>query len=123
MAALTEGRHAAEFILSEGNGSVSRDAITIVSGAGKLAAGTVLGKITASGKYTASPATGSDGSQTAAAILLAPVDATSADATGVAVTRFSEVNGNTLTYDASVDDATKRGAKVTQLATVGIIVR
>ncbi|TWA73944.1 bacteriophage lambda head decoration protein D [Azospirillum brasilense] len=123
MAALTEGRHAAEFILSEGNGSVSRDAITIVSGAGKLAAGTVLGKITASGKYTASPATGSDGSQTAAAILLAPVDATSADATGVAVTRFSEVNGNTLTYDASVDDATKRGAKATQLATVGIIVR
>ncbi|MGR0183208.1 head decoration protein [Azospirillum aestuarii] len=123
MAALTEGRHAAEFILSEGNGSVSRDAITIVSGAGKLAAGTVLGKITASGKYTASPATGSDGSQTAAAILLSPVDATSADAAGVAVTRFSEVNGNTLTYDTSVDDATKRGAKATQLATVGIIVR
>lgn len=123
MAALTEGRHAAEFILSEGNGHVSRDAVTIVSGAGKLAAGTVLGKITASGKFTASPATGTDGSQTAAAVLLAPVDATSADIVGVAVTRACEVNGNLLAYDATVDDATKRAAKATQLATVGIIAR
>lgn len=119
----TEGRHAAEFLMSEQGITFSRDNITIVSGAGKLAAGTVLGKITASGKYTASPATGADGSQTAVAVLLYPVDATSADVKTVAITRSAEVNGNLIAYAASVDDNTKKAAKATQLAAVGIIVR
>jgi hypothetical protein len=47
-------RHPGEFILSEANGQRSREAITIASGAGIIAAGTVLGKVTATGKYLAS---------------------------------------------------------------------
>lgn len=126
MAALTEARRSAEFVLSEGNGGISRDAVTIVSGAGKLAAGTVLGKITASGKYepaTAAAADPATGSETAVAVLLYPADATSADVNAAGITRFAEVNVNLLAYDDTVDDATKRAAKVAQLAAVGIIAR
>lgn len=52
---------------------------TIVSGAGKLSRGSVLGKITASGKLTLADSTKTDGSQTGNCILAEDVDATSAD--------------------------------------------
>lgn len=62
---------------------LDRDTITrkrtVASGAGVLARGTVLGKITASGKYIKSLSAASDGSQVPSAILLEGVDATSAD--------------------------------------------
>jgi hypothetical protein len=45
MSTLTEGRHAGEFIVSEGPGCISRDAITVAVGEA-LVAGQVLGKIT-----------------------------------------------------------------------------
>lgn len=121
--ALTEGRHTAECILSEANGQRSREVITVLSGEGVLVVGTVLAKVTASGKYVAAVASAADGSQTAVAVLLEQVDATSADAEALVLARDAEVNGNTLTYDSSVDDGTKKAAKVTQLTAVGIIVR
>ncbi|MAU95429.1 MAG: head decoration protein [Fulvimarina sp.] len=123
MVTFTEGRHACEGLLSEANFHRSRDNITVVSGAGILAPGTVLAKITASGKYKASTATGSDGGQTANAILLYPVDATAADVQVAAITRDAEWNVHTLSYDSTVDDDTKKAAKHVQLAAVGIIVR
>lgn len=123
MVKFNEGRNAVEGLLSEGDFHYSRQTVTIVSGAGTLSPGSVLGRITASGKYTLSPDTGADGSQTAAVILLYPVDATSADQQAVVVTRHAQWNVNTLTYHSTVNDATKRAAKVTQLAAVGIIVR
>lgn len=119
----TEGQRDLAFLLSEANGNRSRHAVTIVSGAGVLAAGTVLGKITASGKYTASPHSGADGSETAVAVLAYAADATAADVTAVVVIRDAEVKAAELAYAASVDDGTKRTAKATQLAAVGIIVR
>lgn len=123
MVTLTEGRYAAEFIMSEAPGQQSRDNIVIASGAGVVKPGTVLGLVTASGKYVPSPATGSDGSQTGVAICIYGVDATSADVKVAAITRGAEVNGKTLEYAASVDDAAKKAAKATQLKAVGIIVR
>jgi len=45
MTTLTESRHAGEFIISEGPGWISREAVTVNAGE-SLAAGTVLGKIT-----------------------------------------------------------------------------
>lgn len=124
MAIVSEAVHGPEFLRAEGAGTISRDVGTIVSGAGVVVAGTVLGKITASGKYTPSPDTGADGSQTAVAVLYRTVDATSADVTGaVLITRHAEVSAPDLTYAASVSDATKRAAKATQLAAVGILVR
>lgn len=119
----TEGRHTGEFLLSESNFHRSRDNIVIVSGAGVLAPGTVLGKITASGKYKPSTATGSDGAETASAVLFRAVDATSADVPVAAITRDAEIKAFALAYDATVNDDTKKLAKRTQIAAVGLISR
>ena len=86
--------------------------------------GTLLGKLTASGKYVPSPATGADGSQTAVAILAYAVDATSADVTdAVIVANDAEVKKPMLIYHSSVDDDTKRNAKLAQLRAVNIKAR
>ena len=45
MTIFTEGRHPLEFLLSEAEGSISREARTIAAGSGVLAAGTILGRI------------------------------------------------------------------------------
>lgn len=123
MVTFTEGRHAGEGLLSEANFHRSRDKITILSGQGKLDPGAILAKVTASGKYVISAATGSDGSQTAVAVLLYPVDATSADVDVAAITRDAEWNVNTLTYGATLNDDAKKLAARNQLAAVGIITR
>lgn len=70
--------------------------ITVVSGEGALAKGTVLGKVTATGKFKAYDDNNTDGSEVASAILGVDVDATSADAKGFAY--FSgEFNEDALT--------------------------
>lgn len=121
---ITEGTRSLGFILSEADGTLSRDSVTIASGAGILQPGTVLGKITASGKYVASPDTGADGSQTAIAILAYGVDATSSDVTGaLIIANDAEVKKDMLLYAASVSDQTKRDAKATQLRAVNIKIR
>lgn len=122
MTVFTRGRNACEGLLSEQENYYSRDEITILSGAGVLVPGTVLAKVTASGKYVPSAATGADGSQTAVAILLYGVDATSADVKVAAITRTASWALPTLTYGSTVNDNTKKLAARTQLAAVGIIV-
>lgn len=126
MTILTEGRHAGEFILSEAEAGRARDNVVIASGAGILKPGTVLGKITTGGKFwpsTNASVTETAGAQTAVAVLIHAVDATSADVKAAVISRAAQVKGDALSYDASVNDATKIGAKHTQLAAVGIIVR
>lgn len=211
----TETARDLAFLLSEGNGYVSRETITIASGAGKLQAGTVLGRITigaittaaksggntgngtisavtalagakvgvyklrftaattwtlqdpdgfsigtgvngtandndlaftttaggtafvagdgfditvaaGSGKYVASPnaiTTGKVGAEIASAVLGYEVDATSADVEAIGVTNDAEVKTPMLIYDSSVDDSTKRAAKLSQLRAVNIKAR
>lgn len=123
MALLETAIVASDWLKSEGESSRSRDTAIIASGSGKLVSGTVLAKVTASGKYVPAAASGSDGSQTAAAILVFPVDATSADAKAVIVSRHAVVSHAGLTYGASINDATKRAAANGQLGATGIIVR
>lgn len=118
MTALTEGRHAAEFIVSEANGSRSRETVTIANSAA-LAAGTILGKVTASGKYKQRKKGATSGEETAVAVLYAAADASSGDVEAVAIVRDAEVDGGALTYDSGSTAATVDG----QLADVGIIVR
>lgn len=118
MTALTEGRHSGEFILSESNGNRSREEVTIVSGE-DLAAGTVLGKITASGKYAAYDNGASDGTQTAVGVLLDACDASGGDTQATMIARDAEVNGEMLGYLTGADEA----AGITDLLAVGIIVR
>lgn len=62
MTVLTEGRHAAEFLLSEANGMRSRANIAIPSGTAAFVAGEVLGKITLDGTdITVTPDAGNTG--------------------------------------------------------------
>ena len=87
--------------LIAGDAKIVTAAATIASGAGALVRGTVLGKITASGKYQMAIGTADDGSQTPDAILAEDVDATSADALSVVYLsgQFAE---SALTLDASL---------------------
>ena len=101
----------------------TREVITLLQGQ-PYPVGSVLGKITASGKYKMATSGGSDGAQTATAVLLYTVDATLADAVGIVVARGpSIVSREGLAYDATVDDGAKITTKIGQLATVGIIAR
>lgn len=122
----TEGPRNLSFVLSEGNGHISRDVVTILSGSGVLDPGTVLGMVTASKKFTKSAnaeVVGKEGAEVAKAVLAYGVDATSADVEAVVIVRQAEVKKPMLIVDASVNDATKLAAKYTQLAAAGIIAR
>jgi hypothetical protein len=122
MVAKTDHLGAGAFIKSEGNGDISRDTLVIVSGSGKLLAGTVLGKITATGKYKPYDNDAVDGSQTAAAILVYDVDATLADATAVGIVRLAEVWTSRLVWATSVLLAEKAPAYV-ELSAANVFVR
>lgn len=83
--------------------------VTVASGAGMLPAGAVLGRVTASKKFTLSAAASSDGSEAVRAVLAEPVDATAADVQAV-VYLTGEFNAGELTFGvghtaASVADA------------------
>jgi hypothetical protein len=120
---IKENKKIGDVLSMEGDDGYSRDTVTIASGAGVLEVGEVLGKITADGKFVSSPETGSDGSETAVAVLLDNVDATSADVTARVAARHATVKTHALTFDASIDDTAKRQAKIDQLKTVGILTR
>lgn len=115
MPTLTEGRHAAEFLLSEANGYQSREQVVLSSAAGALSAGTLLGKITVGGKYIAYANGASDGSQTVAGILYANAPDSAADQKVTIIARNAEVKATALTGS----DAPGR----VDLAALGIIVR
>lgn len=123
MPVLTEPPSMGDVLKYEVNPNYTREVVTLLAGMPYLV-GSVLGKVTASGKYTLSPATGSDGSQVATAVLLYAVDATLTDSTGIVLVRGpSIVSRAGLAYGATVDVDTKIAAKLTQLAAVCIVAR
>ena len=107
----------------EVNPNYNRETVTLLEGT-NYPVGAVLGRITASGKYKLATSGGSDGAQTAAAVLLYAVDASATDAIGVVVVRGPAiVSRAALVFDATVDDAPKTATKHSQLAALGIIPR
>lgn len=123
MAVLTQPPGMGDVLKYELNPNYTREVVTLLAGT-NYPVGAVLGKITASGKYTLSAATGADGAETAVAVLLDATDATLADATGIVLARGPAIVSRAgLVFDASVDDATKTTAKITELAGAGIIAR
>lgn len=121
MATYTEPSRPLAFLLYEEE-MLSRDALTIASGAGVVKAGTVLGKITASGKYTPYDDGLANGAQTANAINCYEVDATSADVEVTCITRLAAVKTSALQWHAAADAAAKTAA-YTALAALNIIAR
>lgn len=126
MTALTMSPTLGDLLKYELNSSYSREAVTLKAGT-NYAQGSVLGKITATGKYRLSPAAqvvGDEGAETAVAVLIEAVDATAADKTGLIVARGPAiVSKAALVFDASVDQAAEKAANHSQLAAAGIVPR
>ena len=123
MTTLTEGKHAGGFLVWEVLRDFTRETVTLVSGAGRLAPGTVLGRITTGGKYTILTPGASNGSQNAAGILWGPVNATDADAPGVVILRGPViVNRHEIIWPEGASEAQITTA-TTALAALGIILR
>jgi len=122
MATYNEPIRPAEFLLSEAEGTLSRESVVIASGSGVIQPGTVLGKITTGGKYAPFDDDNTDGTETAVAIALMQVDATSAEAPCAVITRLAEVKSTALVW-ASTNDAGDKTAGIADLAARYIILR
>lgn len=88
--------HAGEFLLSEGPGKISREAINVIAGPA-LVAGQLLGLVTVSGEFAPYNPAAEDGSETAACILFAPLGESDITRRGRAVVRLAEVAETLLT--------------------------
>ena len=126
MTVLTMSPTLGDLLKYELNASYCREAVTLKAGT-NYALGSVLGKITASGKYRLAPAaevTGDEGAEIAAAVLIEAVDATAGDRTGPIVARGPAiVSKAALVFDASVDQPAEIAAKHTELSAAGIVPR
>ena len=126
MATLTKIQSNASFIVSESNGYRSRDDVTVtVPATTTYAAGTILGKITASGKYVRHAAGATDGSEDEAGVLcetLVNTAVSAVDSESVSFARDAEVNGSELTYEVGAEAAQITASNLA-LKALGIIVR
>ncbi|WP_291207060.1 head decoration protein [Hyphomonas sp.] len=121
MTTLVEGKHAGHFLVWEAFRDYTRETITIASGT--LEPGTVLGKITASGKYAAFAPAATNGTETAVAVLWGRADASGGDAPAVAVVRGpAVVNRHDLVF-AGTPSGPEIAAAHADLLAVGILVR
>ncbi|EME71003.1 hypothetical protein H261_05439 [Paramagnetospirillum caucaseum] len=126
MAVLTASPTLGDLLKFECHPSYCRETATLKAGT-SYPLGSVLGRITASGEYRLSPAAevvGDEGAEVALAVLLQAVDATDGVATGLIAARGPVILAEgALVFDPSVDSAPERTAKITQLATVGLVAR
>ena len=123
MAPLVQPASLGDILKYELNPNYTRETITLLAGIA-YPVGSVLGRVTASGKFTLASDGGVDGAEIAAAVLLYSVDAMLADTPGVVIARGPAIiSRSNLNYDASVDDAAKTATKIAELAALGIIAR
>ena len=120
MPTLTEGRTPGDFVLYD-VADYSRDVVTIGAGA-DLEPGTVLGKVTASGKFIRSVRTATDGSETPVAVLRTAAAAASADVTNAIVqARHTRCRRFGLLFDATWSTEGERDTACAALADAGIV--
>ncbi len=100
---------------------LSHDAGVLIAGQ-NLAAGAVLGRITASGKLTLLAPAASDGSQIAVGLLPRPGDATTGDLGATFIARAAEVNESLCTWPAGITGPQRVSAR-SQLAALNIACR
>ncbi|MGP6089752.1 head decoration protein [Antarctobacter jejuensis] len=121
MTTLTEGKHPGGFLVWEAFRDYTRETITVASGT--LEPGTVLGKITASGKYAAHDSAAVDGTETAVAVLWGKADASAGDVAAVALVRGPAiVNRHDLVFAGAPSDP-EIAAAHTALLAAGILAR
>lgn len=119
MTILTQGMQTGEFLLSEADGMRSREQVTVtIVGAVALPSGTVVGKITATGKYLQHLVGAVDGSQNAAGVLYNPLPGVNGDVKATIFARDCEVITSRLNNGVA-----PIGATLTALAALGVIAR
>lgn len=91
-----ESMHAGEFLLSEGAGNISREAINVAAGAA-LEPGQILGLVTATSEFAPYQPTAEDGTENAVAILYGPLGESDVARRGRAIVRLAEVSEAHLT--------------------------
>jgi len=116
-----ESNYLGDWLKFEEDNLYSRDEVTVASGQ-NLATGTVVGIITTSGKVTQLAPGASDGSESAAGVLVGNVDATAGDQPGVIVARHAICSDKGLTWPGSITGPQKAAA-LSQLKALGILVR
>ena len=92
----TESMHAGEFLLSEGAGNISREAINVAAGPG-LEPGQILGLVTATSEFAPYQPTAENGTENAVAILYGPLGESDVARRGRAIVRLAEVSEAHLT--------------------------
>ena len=103
------------FVLHEETSRYSRDVAVVPANTPAMVAGTVLGKVTASGKLVPYSNAATNGSEAAVGILLYNTPTQTEDQKVTVLTRHAEVNGNQL---VGVD-----AAAIADLKQVGVLVR
>ncbi|MBD8254428.1 head decoration protein [Pseudomonas fluorescens] len=91
-----ESMHAGEFLLSEGAGNISREAINVAAGPA-LEPGQILGLVTATSEFAPYQPTAEDGTENAVAILYGPLGESDVARRGRAIVRLAEVSEAHLT--------------------------
>jgi len=93
---------------------------TLASGQ-NLTSGTVVGKLSSGGKYVILAPAASDGSESAAGILIGDLDASGGDEPGIFLAHGEAISDN-LTWPAGITDNQKATA-IAQLRALGIFVK
>lgn len=115
MAILTESIRDGEFILSEANGTRSREVVTIDSKATAMQSGTAVGVISATGTYAKYDNAATDGTEVCRGVLYTSVKYTGTSQKAVVVKRDAEISFERTT---GIDS----NAQVDLLA-IGVVVR
>jgi len=103
------------------NRSLCRDEVLVFSGAAKLLKGTILGRVTASGKLRPYAAGNNDGSQNPIAVLTYEVEALGAGDISARCLIDGEVNRNRLVIAADGNGNNITPALLDQLRDYGIV--
>ncbi len=123
---LTSPATLGDLVKRESDPDYTRETVILKAGTA-YPLGAVLGRITADGKYTFSPAastTGTEGAEIACTVLLHAVPASDTDTQAVVLARGQVIVADrALAFDASVADAAALSLKHQQLAAHGIVVR
>ena len=86
----------ADFVLSEAEGFRSRDNVVVTQTGTEIKSGTVVSKLTATGKYVVYDDVGTDGSEVAAGVLYTHLPASTGDVKAVVFNADCEVRRGAL---------------------------
>ena len=121
MPVMTEPVHAGEFIVSEGNNSISRELVELAADL-TLLPGTVLGKNTATAVYGPLDLSADNGLQMAAGVLWEHVTTGATGGEVVIIARLAEVHQDLLIWPEGITEEQQTTA-IEELASLDIILR